>query len=179
MMRFGGTGLPSTFRMNNLGTDEGTILDNISPLRVPPSHQQRVKRLRSLELLSSDSIGVYPAHSIHGYADVPKKSRNKTAIQDRRASRKIVTQEGSISRAEDAYGASDSESNLPKRRRRRGPHCSRTGSSGNQSVSQSFFDIEPLLETSIEPSSQNELGDAPDLQCLTCRRTYKTEEKLS
>lgn len=175
MTQFGETDLLSTSPINALGTDPGAILNNT----VPSSHQQPVKRLRSLAHPPGDFSTVDPAYGIQGHVEMPRNARNKGPIQDRRTSGKMGTQEESISMAGDVYGVSDPESNLPKKRRRGGLHGSRTSSNENQSVSQSFFDIELSQETSIEPLSRNEPREAPDFRCPRCRRTYKTEEKLS
>ena len=172
MTQFGETELLSMSPINTPGKNPGAILNNTSPLGVPSSYRQPVKRLRSLALPLGDSSSIDLAHGIQGHVERTKKAKNKALIQDRRTSRKTGTQEESISMAVDLYGVSDSESNLPPKRRRGGLH-------GSRIVSQSFFDIEQSQRTSIEPSSQNEPREAPDFRCQRCRRTYKTEEKLS
>jgi hypothetical protein len=178
MMQFGGTGLPSTSQINDLKTEPVTMLNNASPLCIPSNHHQPIRHLRSLAI-QPNSIVAYSAHAIQGRAETQGKIRNTASIQDRRASGKKCTQEESMSMAEDIYGVSDPENNLPKKRQRSGLYGSRTDFSDYRSASQSFFNIEPSQEISTEPSSQNKPREAPNFQCPTCQRTYKTEGQLT
>jgi hypothetical protein len=179
MTRFSRTELPYKSSMNDLGISLGAVSNNTSQLNFPSSHNQSKMRLSLVPLLPSGSNNFYSTQDSQDRGEVARKTRNETSIQDRQPFRKMHIQGESMSTFGDIYGASDLESNLPKKRRRSGLQDSRTDSREYRSVTQSFLEVGPSQEISIGPSPQNKPREAPGFPCQTCPRTYKTEGDLS